>query len=152
MEHKMEHKEYYKSVVNFENGEITVLDYVFDDGNGWKGATGTIFRPISREQYDEDTTFENIREQLKEMSDLPKEYWDGGYNEWTQAIIDNGETENVLYDTSYEELWDNLREELGLDEDSAYIFDCCGGGRCFSKDYQGNINPELSKVIREYEK
>lgn len=144
-------KTYYKEVVNFEDGEITVLDYVYDYGDGTKGAVGIIFRPVSRVQYDEDTTFEHIKEVLKESSDLPKDYWDGGYNEWTQTIIDNDETENVLYDTSYESLWNDIREETGLSGNEAYIFDCQGGGRCFSSDYQGNINPELSKVIREYE-
>jgi hypothetical protein len=143
-------KEIFNKVVNFENGEITVLDKVFDY-DGMKGATGTIFEPVSREQYEIETSFENVKELLKDASELPKEYWDGGYNEWTQAIFDNNEEMNVVYDTSYEYLWDYLREELGLDEENAYIFDCRGGGRCFSKDYQGNVNPELSKVIREYE-
>lgn len=144
-------KEIFNKVVNFENGVITVLDYVFDYGGETKGATGTVFEPISREQYEIETSFENIKDCLKNSSELPEKYWDGGYNEWTQAILDNNEEMNVIYDTSYKNLWDYLREELGLDEENAYIFDCRGGGRCFSKDYQGNVNPELSKVIREYE-
>jgi len=58
----------------------------------------------------------------------------------------------MMFDTSYKELWDYMRQELNLNEEEAYIFNCTGGGRCFDKNFQGNINPELSKKIRNAEK
>lgn len=66
-------------------------------------------------------------------------------------MIANDEVEGFVFDTSHNELWDYLREELNLSEDEAYIFNCIGGGRCFDKDFNGNINPELSILIREIE-
>ena len=139
-------------VVNFDGNEITVLQEVFSYEDGMKGACGIIFEPISRERYDDDTSFESIREFLKDASELPKEFEDGGYNEWTQAIIDNCEEGETIYDHSYSEIWDTIREELGLDEENAFVFNCIGGGRIFGENYQGNVNPELSSKIREYEK
>jgi hypothetical protein len=57
----------------------------------------------------------------------------------------------LIFDYSYCHLWDYLRTELNLNENQAYIFDCIGGGRCFDENFQGNVNPELSEIIREYE-
>ena len=66
-------------------------------------------------------------------------------------MIANDEVKDFVFDTSYDELWDYLREELNLSEDEAYIFNWIGGGRCFDKDYQGNYNEKLSQLIREIE-
>lgn len=144
-------KEIIRKVVNYDGNEIVVLDEVFTYDDGKKGATGYIFEPISRERYEEETSFENLRAYLKDASELPEEYEDGGYNAWTQAIIDNNE-EGCIYDLSFSNLWDEIRNELGLDEEDAYVFNCISCGRIFNENYQGNVNPELSAKIREHEK
>ena len=102
----------YNKIVNFDEDtkQITVLDGIFKYEDGFKGATGSKFEPVSRD-----------------------------------------EVKDFVFDTSYNELWEYLREELNLSEDEAYIFNCIGGGRCFDKDFNGNINPELSILIREIE-
>lgn len=144
----------YNKIVNFseDRDEILVLDYVFDHGAGFKGATGTRFKPVSREYYEEQTTLEAITEYLMDATnELPEQFRRGGFQSWAQAIIDNCEEEQVMFDSSYSNLWDYLRSELNLTEDEAYIFTCTGGGRCFGADFQGNYNQELSKIIREYE-
>ncbi len=143
----------YNKIVNIdEDGEITVLDYVFDDGDGFKGATGTRFQPVSRAEYEERTTLEAIIEYLMDATnELPEQYRRGGFEAWAQAIIDNGEEGNLAFDQSYSNLWDYLRKEAGLDEESAYIFTCTGGGRCFGAKFKGNKNKELSAIIRKYE-
>lgn len=107
----------FNKVVNFDKdtNEITVLDYIFKHSDGFKGAKGSTFEPISKSRYDE----------VMRLC--------GGL------------------DDSYSELWDYLREELDLNEDDAYMFNCTGGGRCFDSDFQGNVNVELSKLIREIE-
>ncbi len=144
----------YNKIVNYdkETGEITVLNYVFDDtlnGGTFKGATGSKFEAISKEQYDEETEEENIIERIIDcgLSDENARYG-------AQGIYDSMSSEEIrefAFDTSYSEMWDELREELNLTEDEAYIFNCIGGGRCFDKNFQGNVNTELSAIIREYE-
>lgn len=143
----------YNKVVHIsEDGEITVLDYVFDYGDGFKGATGSHFMPVSREEYEENTTLEAITDYLMDATnELPEQFRRGGFEAWAKAVIDNGEEGQIMYDQSYSTLWDYLREEAGLDEESAYIFTCTGGGRCFGADFQGNKNEELCAIIREYE-
>lgn len=136
----------YNKVVNIaEDGEITVLDYIFFDtlhNKPFNGATGNTFYPISKAEYEERTTRENVMQYLDDSGIGAKQAFD---------ILENGDYREIMFDTSYKELWDYLREECKLDDDSAYIFECTGGGRCFDKDFQGNINPELSELIRKAE-
>ena len=144
----------YNKVVNFdrENNEIIVLSEIFDYGDGFHGATGNIFEPISREEYEEKTSdHELLIEYLMGACDLPDEYKRGGYEEWAKTIEDNDEVADLLYDQSYMSIWDSIREQCGLTEDEAYIFDCRGGGRMFDKDFEGNMNPDLCALIRETE-
>lgn len=145
----------YNKVVNFnkETNEITVLDYTFDNG-GFKGATGSIFEPISKQQYKEQTTGEAVSEYLQscyDRDDLKKYIGTGSYKEAAKKIKKAGEVRELIFDDSYSELWGYLRTELKLNFDEAYIFNCIGGGRCFDKDFEGNINTELIEVIRQFE-
>ena len=143
----------YNKVVNVaEDGEITVLDYIFDHGDGFKGATGSKFYPVSRERYEEETERENVIERLIDSGiELPEQFKRGGFNELHEAMEANGEIEQFCFDTSYSNLWDYLREELNLTEDEAFIFECVGGGRCFDKNFKGTHNKELHKLIRKAE-
>lgn len=141
----------FNKVVNIaEDGEITVLDYVFDHGNGFKGATGTRFYPVSKKYYNKRTTIAAIAEHL-EGCIREDELKYPSYKSWAKAIKQAGEDGEFMFDQSYSGSWDMLREVSGLNEDEAFIFECTGGGRCFDKNYQGNVNPELSAVIREFE-
>lgn len=145
----------YNKIVNFdkETNEITVLDYTFDDtlyGKPFKGATGAKFEIISKEQFYEviEPYLDNKEELLCYMAD--------NFGEVSSNMIRNADAseealKELFFDISYIEMWDELREELNLSEEEAYIFNCVGGGRCFDKDFQGNVNPELSIVIREFE-
>lgn len=150
----------YNKVVNIaEDGEITVLDYTFDHGDGFKGATGSKFYPVSQDYYEEQTTLKAIEERLSDSvreDEIPNQYAmktgaKRPYKKWAEAILDAGEEGEFAFDTSYSHLWDYLREVCGHDESSAYIYECVGGGRCFDKDFNGNVNPELSVIIREHE-
>lgn len=143
----------YNKIVNYnqETKEITVLDYVFKHTDDFKGATGTRFEPISKAEYKEQMKKDNVIEGLIECGYLPEEFKRGGYNALYKTMKVNDEVEDFMFDCSYREMWDYLRQELKLSKEEAYIFNCVGGGRCFDKDFQGNINPELSEIIREYE-
>lgn len=156
----------YNKVVNYdkESGEIIVLGYTFKETKEteyatgiesvvtMQGATGSTFEIVSREQFNE-----TIEPYLNEPMELLKYYIEQGFGITTEMIdnIDNAATEEGLkelfFDSSYDELWDYLREELNLSEEEAYIFNCAGGGCCFDSDFEGNINPELSAIIRKFE-
>lgn len=142
----------YNKVVNIaEDGEITVLDRVFEYSDDFRGATGSKFYPVSRAEYEEQTDPENVIEYLIDSGiELSEDYKRRGFEGMVEDM-DSEDRESCMFDTSYREMWDYLREACGLSEDDAYIFNCVGGGRCFDKDFQGNVNPELSAIIREYE-
>lgn len=142
----------YNKIVNFdeETKEITVLDGTFNYDDGFKGATGSKFEPISKEEFDE-----TIEPYLDDKHELLC-YFADNFGEVTSDMIRNVDAsedalKELFFDLSYIELWDYLREELNLNEDEAYIFNCVGGGRCFDANFQGNVNPELSAIIRESE-
>ena len=142
----------YNKVVNYdeETKEITVLDGTFNYDNSFKGATGSKFEPVSREEFDE-----TIEPYLDDKEELLC-YFADNFGEVTSDMIRDVDTsedalKELFFDLSYAELWDYLREELNLNEDEAYIFNRVGGGRCFDATFQGNVNPELSKIIRESE-
>lgn len=144
----------YNKIVNFDEDtkEITVLDGIFKYEDSFKGATGSKFEPVSRDEYEDRTDEDNFVEYLIDSGiDLPDNFKRSGFEGLAKAMIANDEVKDFVFDTSYNELWDYLREELNLSEDEAYIFNCIGGGRCFDKDFNGNINPELSILIREVE-
>lgn len=154
----------YNKIVNFdkETNEITVLNDIFtytqetEYKTGvesvviMKGATGTKFEIVSEEQF-----YEVIEPYLDDKEELLC-YMADNFGELSSDMIRNADTseealKELFFDISYIEIWDELREELNLSEEEAYIFNCVGGGRCFDKDFQGNINPELSIIIREIE-
>ena len=143
----------YNKIVNFdkETNEITMLDYIFQHG-GFKGATGTKFEPITKSEYKERMQKDNAIEYLVDSGiDLPENYKRNGFNGLYKAMKQNNELESFIFDTSYSEMWDKIRIELKLSKNDAFIFNCIGGGRCFDKDFEGNINPELSELIRQIE-
>lgn len=145
----------YNKVVNIaEDGEISVLNYTFEHSKDFRGATGNRFYPITENE---------IQERIGDYEDNDMEflkYWADNIGDITSQMIDNIDTSRealieFFFDSSYSELWDYMREELGktdaTKEDYPVIFDCVGGGRMFDADFQGNVNPELSKIIREFE-
>ena len=147
----MRNQKEFNKVVNYDNetGEITLLDYVFSDNN-FCGATGTKFIPVSKTEYKERTSKKNVIEQILEVG-VPESFQLTGANGCYKAMKENNEIESFIFDTSYSELWDYLRMELKLNNTNAFIFQCVGGGRCFENDFNGNVNPELSEIIRKFE-
>lgn len=143
----------FNKIVHFdkETNEIEVLDGVFEYKDGMRGATGSRFTAISKEEYKERTNKENVIDSIMDCGFENDLFKREGANGVYKAMKANNEIESFMFDLSYRELWDYLRKELKLNKTNAFIFECTGGGRMFDKDYQGNINPELSEIIREYE-
>lgn len=148
----IKHQTNYWEVVHVdkENNEIIMLDYVFSHGDGFKGATGTKFEPIPKAEYDERMEDENIIESMIDNGmELPANYKRTGF-EGLVNDMDYNDKESFQFDASYREHWHKLRE-LGYPESEYPIFNCTGGGRCFDSKFNGNTNPHLSKIIRQYE-
>lgn len=143
----------YDKIVNVsEDGEITVLNDIFEYPDGMKGATGSKFYAVSKEEYEEKTDRDEITEYLIDSGmELPENFKRGGFNEMVDAIIANNEEGSVMFDQSYIEIWDYLRKELKLTENEAFIFNCVGGGRCFDKNFKGTHNKHLHALIRKAE-
>ena len=145
-------------VVKVVDNEITVLENAFEYEDGFKGLVGTRFEPISKAQYKERTKLSEVEDYLRSgvsENEVPDEYLytDSGkisknpYKRWAKAIKEADELGYVMFDTSYEELWDYLRDELNLSKKEAYIFNCIGGGRCFTADDKFTHNKELEKYL-----
>lgn len=146
----------FNKVVNFDKDtkEVIVLDYIFKHGDGFKGATGSRFEPVTKNQYMEviNMDTEEIADYLIDAGfELPEHYKRGGFIEWAENFSTD-DILNLFFDLSYSNLHDDIREQTGLTEEEAYIFNCTGGGRCFDKNFKGNINKDLSKLIRQAEK
>ena len=150
-----EQKNYFEVVnIDKESREITMLDYIFKHSDGFKGATGTKFEPVSKEQYKDELSKDNVIERIIDFGLI--EYSHNKDIQWKMAEVlykemkKAGELESFCYDLSYAEHWDKLRA-FGYPKSKYPIFNCIGGGRCFDKDFKGNVNPELSKLIRDIE-
>lgn len=157
----MKEKTDINKIVKVQDGEITVLKYAFKYEDGTKGLTGTIFEPVSKAWYKENTKLSAIEQRLRDSvseEEVPFEFrehhsgfYKNPYLKWAKAIKDNDEAGEFMFDCSYIKLWDYLRTELNLSEKEAYVFNCIGGGRCFNVNDEFTHNKELEKYL-EYER
>ena len=147
-------EKYFKIVNIAEDGEITVLDELFEYADGFKGATGSKFIPVSLDEYNEQMNMdsEDLADYLIDSGfELPESHKKGGFISWAEEFTGEDKM-SLFWDLSYAEKWENLREQAKLSETDAKIFNCVGGGRCFDAKYKGNQSDKLSAKIREYEK
>ena len=143
-------------VVNIdkETNEIEMLDYLFNHNDGFKGATGTRFEPVSKEEYKERMSKESVIDNIIDSGliegsigeHIKRKVAAELYKEMKAAK----ELESFVFDLSYIEHWDKLRA-FGFPKSKYPVFNCTGGGRMFESDYIGNVNTELSAKIRKYE-
>lgn len=144
-------------LVGEKNNEFYFLDYVFDEGNNFKGAKGTILVPISQEEYKERTTTPGLAEWLKEAWKyrFENDQTALGLEEWAEEVY-SIDGDDAVFDLSYSntDFWQQIREvEPDLTEEDFPLFECIGGGRCFSKnmEFEKVYNPELIELINKYE-
>lgn len=143
---------YYKPV-GIKNGSIYFLDYTFDNGD-FKGATGTVFDPITQNDIDEfnDKNF---------LKDVYHDTWvesvkSGNTEESLEDFINDlynfCEGEYPTQDCSYSHLW---KEAHKYYDNTVKTFNCSGGGRCFDEELLNSfdkvIDPELIKIIKQFE-
>lgn len=148
-------KDFWKVVnIDPETNEITMLDYVFKHKDGFKGATGTKFEPVTKAEYKERTSKDSIIDSLIDSGLITYDHNKNIQRKMAEVLYKEmkaaKEIDSFAFDLSYTEHWDELRSH-GYPKSKYPIFNCTGGGRCFDKGFKGNVNPELSKIINEYE-
>jgi len=146
-------KNFYE-VVGIEGGEIIMLDYVFHHSDNFRGATGSRFIPISKAEYEYRTSKNGLIDRLGEcwIEAVKSGNTEMGKDDWCQYVYDT-DGDDSIFDLSYCQHWDKLRA-LGYSEKEYPVFECTGGGRCFTKDMKFDkvINQELINLINTYEK
>ena len=150
----MEREKIEQVVGRTTDGEYYVLDYVFDettDNKPFRGAVGSVMRPISIREADEAMEVENATDRYEDV--------------WRECVANGDETRSLddfvesilmsegieaMFDLSYysigEEVAKLYNEELPEDhdeKDEAEFSECVGGGRCFSHSL------EFDKVHRQ---
>ena len=136
-----------KLVAAEEDGEMLLLDGLFIHDDRFYGAVGTRFYPIYKDEFDE---MANISDE-----DFEAYLIDGGMDSRSAARLTEEcspyDRALIQFDNSYEELWDYLREFLGVTEEEVPAFNCTGGGRMYSAEFAGTLDPILTEAIRLFE-
>jgi len=143
-------------LVGTKDNEFYFMNYVFKDGQ-FQGVTGAILVPISQEEYKERTTNPGLAEWLKEAWKyrFENDQTTLGLEEWAEEVY-SIDGDDAVFDLSYSntDFWQQIREvEPDLTEEDFPLFECIGGGRCFSKnmEFEKVYNPELIELINKYE-
>ena len=142
----------YKKLVGRTGDEYFFIDYSFEHSEDFKGTTGSVMRPVSRQEYEDRTSEENMRDYLKDSWQAAVE--SGRYEESLDDYLEEIEPDE-MFDQSYPEYAEQLREKFPeFTEEDYPIIECIGGGRCFSKGMKFDevYSPELVKVINKFER
>jgi len=157
----------YDALIGRVGIEYYFLDEIFKYKDGFKGATGTIVMPVSKQYYDYATSEEGI---LERYMDAMGEY------EWLEVLGLNRDDfededemikaiEDGIYDlyrvgelNPFEEVSYELEEQMRelpefSDSDEYPLFEIIGGGRIFEKNtkFDKIYNQELFNKIKEIE-
>jgi len=132
-------------------------DYLFEHKNDFKGATATVLRPVSREDYEQrtdptdDDTIEYFEDCWREA--VHAGTTTDGLEAWVEYVLDI-DGDEAVFDFSGYDYWDDLRDAVPeLTEDDYPVFECVGGGRSFSPNMEWDelYNEELWERIKEIE-
>jgi hypothetical protein len=160
-------KDDYNKLVGSIDNEYYFVDYIFNDADGFKGATGTIVMPVSKEYYDYATSEQGILERYMDAM---------GEDEWLNTLgLDRDDFEDEdemikaiedgIYDlyrvgelNPFEEVNYKLEEQMRelpefSDSDEYPLFETIGGGRIFGKSIKFDkiYDQELYDKIRKIE-
>lgn len=132
-------------------------DYLFNHKDGFKGATATVLRPVSREDYEQRTDPYD-----SDTLEYFEECWKGavqagttteGLETWVKEVL-AVDGDEAVFDFSGYDYWDDLRDAVPeLTEEDYPVFECVGGGRSFRPDMQWDeiYNEELWERIKAIE-
>lgn len=146
----------YRELIGKIGDEYYFLDDIFKYADNFRGATGSVMRPVSSNEYN----------QRLNAYDEDGELWRGavqagntemGMNEWHDYVI-NMDGDDAIFDLSYRDYADALYEKGIVNESDYPIIECVGGGRCFDtigahgEKFEVVYNQELLDKIFEAEK
>lgn len=151
-----EEKKYNVVVGKDKHGEIIVLDYIFKHDDGFKGAVGSIFRPIDKAEYRERRSRKAVVESLLTCGDEDFCKSERQAIKMYQDMKNMGELDDFCFDGSYWNMHEPIREAFKLTEKKYPILDCTGGGRIFSRETLQDMEqvvcpPEIITAIMEAE-
>ena len=132
-----------------------VCDYVFKYDDGLKGATATVLRPVSKQEYEAAQEIDNL---INRFADLWGEAardnrTEESLKDYCQSIYDC-DGDEAIWDFSGYDCWDLIREAVSeITEENYPVIECVGGGRSFSSDMQWDeiYDKEIWNLILEYE-
>jgi len=143
----------YNQIVGIIGNDIYMLDYTFSDGKDFKGATGTVFNLVSKEQYEE--TMDNQDDLFLDMwkDAVANNTTEQSFKDWFNDISDDEKLE-INFDQSYSEYHDEIREIMNVSKEDYPVICCTGGGRCFKKGMKFDkvFNKKLIAEINKFEK
>ena len=138
----------YNKVVAYNEDEIYLLDYTFSYADGFKGAVGTLVRPVTEQEYNERLS----REGLAETAEC---IWraDAGSTYGTELGLEEWIDENLeeLRESAIELQDLEVLEAAGLHYFAAEII---GGGRVFHEGWDEGltvVDRDLLEVINTIE-
>ena len=121
-----------------EHGSVIVLDEVFEYDYGFRGATGSAFEIVSREEVEEAIETENFKGYAREIwqMEVAEGITESGLEEWTENYFGTEEEKiESRYDRSYSHMHPAIREAFNVPEDA--VINCTGGGRMFPDALEG---------------
>ena len=138
----------YNEVVAYNEDEIYLLDHTFEYPNGFKGAVGTIARPVTEQEYNERLS----REGLAETAEC---IWraDAGSTYGTELGLEEWLDENLeeLRESAIELLDLEVLEAAGL---HCFAAEIIGAGRIFDEGWDKGltvVDHDLLEVINTIE-
>ena len=122
---------------NVETGEYFCCDYIFKHAKDFRGATATVLRPVSKEEYenaenpDNSETQDHFREAWREQ--VSAGATEQSFKDYIEEVL-SVDFPECSFDFSGYDYWDFLRENESILTEVDYpAFDCIGGGRSFNK-------------------
>lgn len=144
----------YDKLVGEKDGDFYFCDYIFYEGEDFKGATGTVLTPVTKEDYLDRTEGEGLLDYLREIwqQAVSAGQTEKSLEDWAEEVI-NIDGDEAVFDLSGYDLWGQLRQ-IGYNEEEYPVFQCSGGGRCFGRfdKFDKVYDQELLDKIRKIEK
>lgn len=146
----------YNRLVGRIDDEYFYLRYVFNDGKGFRGATGTALSPVTmhdaeirREDFDQDNELWKQAVANNETT-LSADDWHDTYD---------GDVDECVFDLSHRELAEDLINILAEEykqENKRFdieLAECIESGRCFTENMKWDklYNRNLWAIIGQYE-